>query len=85
MLDDMKMSYKNFIQEMDSKPVNISTNTPQSTGQEDTLRQMSEKFKRRLTRLKNTTTKLFEEKENDKDLVLDRIIRIEETLKEIQT
>ena len=85
MLDDMKMSYKNFIQEMDSKPVNISTNTPQSTGQEDTLRQMSEKFKRRLTRLKNTTTKLFEQKENDKDLVLDRIIRIEETLKEIQT
>ena len=70
---------------MDSKPDNITTNTPQLTGQEDTLRQMSEKFKHRLTRLKNTTTKLFEKQENDNDLVHDRIIQIEDTPKEIQT
>ena len=85
MLNEMKMSYRKFIQELDSKTDNINQNTPQSTVQEDTLKQMSEKFKRCLTRLKNTTTKLFEQQENNNDLVHDRIIQIEDTLKEIQT
>ena len=83
LMEDMETSFKQHLNELKKGTIAQAARTPNMD--HDVIHNMADKFKRRLTRLKNTTTKLFEQQENDNDLVHDRILRIEDSLKELQT
>ena len=83
LMSDMDSSFKQHLDDVRNSTIKKASQTPEMDN--EALHQMADKFKRRLTRLKNTTTKLFKQQENDNDLVHDRILRIEDNLKELQT
>ena len=79
-LDDIKISSNEHIKTLQNHLDSVQTPQQVNTTNIETV---ASKFKRRLNRLKDTTAKLFEQHDNDNDLLHDRILRIEENIRNI--
>ena len=67
----MKESHRQQQKRMETDRAPDSSKTPDTTFTDEKLKTISSTFKRRLNRLKDTTTKLFEQQDNDSNLLHD--------------
>ena len=63
----------------------MTSHKEEISNDENHLHNLENKFKRRLNRLKDTSTKMFEQQDNDNDILHGRLLQVENSLKKIQS